>query len=277
MAGCVTSSRSWRCLLPVWNRWDHFGPGWAVSGCLINQCHQRSSCHSTGHSLGSASWYRGAGPQSGGCGGHRTSQSLIERVSGTSPAWGSQDLGTQARVPWEASAFPLSCSLNKQPKNALSCARRGRSSAESLLSYQLISPASGAGRSETVVERKGMSQRGEADCFPTLGSFPLHTDPPGWAVTRGAWAGLGVLPVSLAQAVLLGGNSRKRLRKFPVGLFRLEKPSRSLSPSADPSPPGATSTCSGFCLKFGCLRSLSPECCVSRVIAGWFLGDVLKS
>lgn len=41
------------------------------------------------------------------------------------------------------------------------------------MNYQHIAQSSGAGRSETVVERKEMSQRGgEADCFPTLISFP---------------------------------------------------------------------------------------------------------
>lgn len=40
------------------------------------------------------------------------------------------ELGTQARVPWEASAFPFTWSLNKQMKNALSCARQGWSGAE---------------------------------------------------------------------------------------------------------------------------------------------------
>lgn len=79
---------------------------------------------------------------------------------------------------------------------------------------------------------------------------------------------------------LLGGNSKKKkknkLQKFPVGLFRLGNASKSLSPTADLSPPSVTSAYTGFGLKFGCLRPAALGCCVSRVVAGWFL-DVPKS
>lgn len=76
-----------------------------------------------------------------------------------------------------------------------------------------------------------MSQRGGADCFPTLSTRILP------AVTRGvgASAGLQVLPgsgeplcaasVSPPSAAPREEQKKKRLQRFPEGLFGLEKPS----------------------------------------------------
>lgn len=104
---------------------------------------------------------------------------------------------------------------------------------------------------------------------PAHGSSQLSQEPEprqGWKCSLSAWPRL-----------CCSEGTAREIAGVSSGIVQAGKALKVTEPKGGVESPKCHLFLGGFCLKFGCLRSLSPKCCVSGVVAGWILGDVLRS